>query len=100
MHCILSDRFSLFDKGVAWISKPIITMSHFPQNLLLDLLYTALIWSAKNLLYSPTGGYLCFFEFGHSSTQTLCLSLHRYLFEGCYFGAIMGSANIAKIKCL
>ena len=26
--------------------------------------------------------------------------LYRYLFEGCYFGAIMGSAKIAKNKCL
>ena len=23
-----------------------------------------------------------------------------YSFEGCYFGAIMGSAKVAKIKCL
>ena len=23
-----------------------------------------------------------------------------YIFEGCYFGAIMGTAKIAKIKCL
>ena len=32
------------------------------------------------------------------------LKLHRYkggyLFEGCYFGAIIRSAKIAKIKCV
>ena len=32
--------------------------------------------------------------------QTLYSLLYRYLFEGCYFGAIMGSTEIAKIKCL
>ena len=36
----------------------------------------------------------------HLSTQTLYSLLYRYLFEGCYFGAIMGSTEIAEIKCL
>ena len=49
---------------------------------------------------SPAGGYLRYFEFAYSSTQTICLLLYRYLFEGCYFGAITGSVKIAKIKCL
>ena len=35
--------------------------------------------------------------FKHSNF--IYLSLYRYLFEGCYFGAIMGSAKIEKIKC-
>ena len=52
----------------------------------------------KNLLYSPAGG-IC-------ATLNLCiqaLKLYLYyhkLFEGCYFGAIMGTVKIAKIKCL
>ena len=33
----------------------------------------------------------------HSSKQTIFSLLYRYLFEGYYFGAIMGSAKIAKM---
>ena len=65
------------------------------------ILYTALIWSAENFAKNDdiaAGGYLCYFKFAHSSTQTLYLLLNRYIFEGCYFGAIMGSAKIAKQK--
>ena len=39
----------------------------------------------KLSFYSPAVGYLCYFKFAHSSTQTIYLSLYRYLFEGCYF---------------
>ena len=49
---------------------------------------TALIWSAKNFALQ-------------SCSQTIYLLIyHRYSFEGCHFGAIKGSAKIAKIKCL
>ena len=65
-----------------------------------QILCTALIQSAKNFVYSHARGYLCYFKFGNSSTQIINLSLYRYKFEGCYFGAIMGSAKIGKIKCL
>ena len=61
-----------------------------------EILYTALIGVLKISLYSPAGGYLWYFEFTYSSTQTIYLILFRYLFEGCYFGAIMGSAKIAR----
>ena len=50
-----------------------------------QILYTALIWSAKYFVYSPTGGYLCYFKSVHSSSQTIYLLLDIYLFEGCYF---------------
>ena len=59
------------------------------------LLYMALIWSAKVLLYSPAAGYLCSFRFTHSSTQTK-LYIVGYSFDGCYFGAFVGSAKIEK----
>ena len=59
-----------------------------------QVLYTAIIWSA-NLLYSPDGGYLCYFIFG---IQALKQSRYKagYLFEGFYFGAIMGSCENSK----
>ena len=44
------------------------------------ILYTALIWSAKNfaLIYSPDEEYLCYFKFiVHSSTQIIYLLLYR-----------------------
>ena len=66
-------------------------------------LNTALIWSAKNFALQPCGGYLAYFKFAHSRTETIYLLLHvcRYSFEGCYFGAIIhGNAKIAKTKCI
>ena len=48
----------------------------------------------KILLYSPAGRYLFYFEFVNASIQTMYLLLYRYLFEGCYFGAVMGCAKI------
>ena len=47
----------------------------------------------KTSLYSPAGGHLCYVKLAHSSTKTtsIYLSLYRYLFEGCYFGAIRGA---------
>ena len=33
------------------------------------ILYTALIHSAKILLYSPAGEYLCYFGFAHSALK-------------------------------
>ena len=50
----------------------------------------------KNLLYSPAGGYLCYLKLTHSSTQTTYSLLYRYVFEGWYFGTIMGSVKIAN----
>ena len=50
--------------------------------------------------YSPVGWCLCYLKFAHSSTQTIYLLLYRYSFGGFYFGAIMQSAKIAKMKCL
>ena len=49
-------------------------------------------------LYSPAGGYLWYF----CAIQAPKLSRFKagYLFEGCYFGAILGSMKIAIIKCL
>ena len=60
--------------------------------------YTALIWSAKRFAMLE----------GICATLNLCIDKHSstwrykavYLFEGFYFGAIMGIAKIAKIKCL
>ena len=49
-------------------------------------------------LYSPAGGYLCYLKFARPRTQTIYLLLYSYLFEGCYFGAIMRSAKIAKFN--
>ena len=58
-------------------------------------MFMAFIWSAKNLALQA---YWRVFKFAHSSTQIIYLLLYTYLIEGCYFGAIMGSAKIAKIK--
>ena len=41
----------------------------------------------KFFALQPCWGYLCYFKFALSSTQTIYLLLYRYLFEGCYFGA-------------
>ena len=62
------------------------------------------IWLQLRMLvilpYNPDGGYLCFLKIAHSSTQTKQINKAGYLFEGCYFGAIMGCRKKAKIKCL
>ena len=50
-------------------------------------------------LHSPAGGYLCYFKFVHSSTQTKPY-ISRISFRRMLFGAIMGSAKIAKIRYL
>ena len=59
-----------------------------------------LIWSAKNSLYGPAKRYFSYLKFAHSSIQIIYFFLQSSSFEGCYFGAILGSVKIAKIKCL
>ena len=63
-------------------------------------MYTALIWSAKNYALQPCWRVIVLLWIRASRTQNLCLLLYRYLFEDCYFDAIIRSAKIAKIKCL
>ena len=41
-----------------------------------------------------------YFKLKVAGQRIFHILLNYYLFEGCYFGAIMGSAKIAKIKCL
>ena len=55
----------------------------------------ALIWSAKIFALQS-----CWRVFVQLKIRAFNSLLYRYLFEGCYFGAIMGSAKIAKIKYL
>ena len=47
----------------------------------IPLIY-ATVYGLKISIYSPAGGYLCYFKFVQ------------------YFGAIIGSEKILKIKCL
>ena len=56
---------------------------------------TLILYSVYSFKFHFTA--LCYFKFMHSSTHSRYLLLYGYLFEGCYFGAIMGSAKI-KIK--
>ena len=54
----------------------------------------------KLLLYSPAGGYLCYFEFGHLHTQTKPNIKQNIYLKDIVLVLFIGSAKIAKIKCL
>ena len=58
------------------------------------ILYTALIWSAKNFVLQPCWRVFVYFKFAHSSTQT---KQHIYL-KNVILAFIMGSVKIAKNK--
>ena len=64
------------------------------------ILYTTLIWNAKHFVSIALLEGICATLNLH--IQALKQSRYKvgYLFEGCYFGTIMGSMKIAKIKCL
>ena len=61
-----------------------------------EILYKALIWSAQNFALQP-----CWRVFVLPLICTYKQTYKAgYLFEGCYFGAIMGSAKIKVIQYL
>ena len=57
---------------------------------------TALIWSAKNFTLQLLEGICATLKFAHSITQTIYLSLYRYLLEGC--GECENSENYMPLK--
>ena len=68
-----------------------------------DLLYKALIWSANKFALNISTALLeSICATSNLHIQSLKLNIYKagYLFEGYYFGAIIGSAKIEKIKCL
>ena len=60
----------LYGGGRRGAKQSVLTTLSLKQMQYNHLLYTALIWCTKISLYSPAGGYWCYFKFAHSSTQT------------------------------
>ena len=72
-----------------------------PSYSLMNILYAALTWSTEFSRFTALMEGICATLSSHiHAFKNIYLFLYRYLFEGGYFGAIMGSVKIAKIKCL